>query len=663
MSTITHHIPVTTGQAHHMTLRLVQSYGAPAALSDYTVCGSILQDEETVPISTTGADASGILLTIPPLYPGSHSYNLHLKHKTSGTDYLFLQGNCDVSELIGADTLDNTAVEQITVALKDDLSGVIVTVQIDSETTAAAWEEIEAVARKTEGLQETISNLIPEARIEIAQATGIAKNDIATATATSLEAITQGATSAAETAVTTVTVESANIVQASKQDLDNYTLAEKQVLVSASNKGTQDIATAVTTGTGTINNAVATGKTSIDNYVAATQADFVRKSQANTWSGIQTFNANTLFNGQSITRTSVRANANELVTQAMAQMNAYVANANTWGYLQPANITDSGYTLSAFTGGTVRASAVGTGAVINTRGNTYVQDYPQRFYLYRIEYANNTCIHFGTSSINPSGIYQPHRPYMLDGNSSNKWTIAYFSIMGIGFNGNLFPVLLMYDIRTNELYYAEILLRTKGYKAFWVQTNSHTLYGEQKDVIYSGWVADTNRRKYRTEITTVGNGKANRVGGAVVYANSQGLNKDVTFRSYLAADTNKDLADYIDSLMDGILAGRPKTDFRILEADGSTAQPERQISPDGETVTYLVTAVKLWPEEVNGAYMCSLDPWITCSKGTNYINGTNTPVTITVSPNTTGAERQTWILAGLPDAPATIIKITQSAQS
>ncbi|OCA03369.1 hypothetical protein AC781_04600 [Akkermansia glycaniphila] len=291
-----------------MTLRLVQSYGAPAALSDYTVYGSILQDGETVPVSATGADASGILLTIPPLYPGSHPYNLHLKHNTSGTDYLFLQGNCDVSELIGPDTLDNTAVEQITVALKDDLSGVTVTVQIDSETTAAAWEEIEAVARKTEGLQETISNLIPEARIEIAQATGIAKNDIATATATSLESITQGATSAAETAVTTVTVESANIVQASKQDLDNYTLVEKQVLVAAANKGTQDIATAVTTGTGTINNAVATGKTSIDNYVAVTQADFVRKSQANIWSGVQTFNNNVVLNGTTtLTSTNIAA--------------------------------------------------------------------------------------------------------------------------------------------------------------------------------------------------------------------------------------------------------------------------------------------------------------------------------------------------------------------
>ncbi|MBT9450584.1 hypothetical protein ICN84_10945 [Akkermansia glycaniphila] len=328
MSPITHHIPVTTGQAHHMTLRLVQSYGAPAALSDYTVYGSILQDGETVPVSATGEDASGILLTIPPLYPGSHSYNLHLKHKTSGTDYLFLQGNCDVSELIGPDTLDNTAVEQITVALKDDLSGVTVTVQIDSETTAAAWEEIEAVARKTEGLQETISNLIPEARIEIAQATGIAKNDIATATATSLSSITQGATSAAETAVTTVTVESANIVQASKQDLDNYTLAEKQVLVSAANKGTQDIATAVTTGTGTINNAVATGKTSIDNYVAATQADFVRKSQANNWSGIQTFNSNVLFNGD-VSLTASNLGLQTPVTSQYGAIIPYMSNSKS----------------------------------------------------------------------------------------------------------------------------------------------------------------------------------------------------------------------------------------------------------------------------------------------------------------------------------------------
>ena len=113
-----------------MTLRLVQSYGAPAALADYTVYGSILQDGETVPISATGSDASGILLTIPPLYPGSHPYNLHLKHKTSGTDYLFLQGNCDVSELIGPDTLDNTAAEQITVTLKDDLSDISATLQL-----------------------------------------------------------------------------------------------------------------------------------------------------------------------------------------------------------------------------------------------------------------------------------------------------------------------------------------------------------------------------------------------------------------------------------------------------------------------------------------------------------------------------------------------------
>lgn len=683
MPPITHHIPVTTGQAHHMTLRLVQSYGAPVALSDYTVYGSILQDGETIPVSVTGTDSSGILLTIPPLYPGSHLYNLHLKHNASGTDYLFLQGNCDTSELIEADPMDNRAVEQITVAMKDDLSGVTVTMQIDSETTAAAWEEIEAVARKTEGLQENISNLIPEARIEIAQATNMGKNDIAATTQTAIANITTSASETAETTISSINTASATIMETAKQDMTSFTVARQQDLETTAASGQQAISTAVTTGTGTINaavttgtgtinTAVANGKTSIDNYVAATQADFVRKSQANIWSGIQTFNAPVAINGTA-TKTTLNISGNELATQTTASLTSWVISLQIGRFFSTAPATPEYCAALSFVGGTVAAPAATNTDVRITAG--FNQDTPNTVASWRIEYGPGTAIHFGASSM-PAGTYQANRPYMLTSPDSGGvlWSAAQWVIVGKSYCGNALSYTLMYSPYTQDIYYAEINTPNDRVKLLMIQCTAHIYSAGDytlRETIYTGYhpssmTCDNTRSQ---SVETYRSGKRARVNGMRIYASSSGFGTIVSARNYIAPTQAYDFAtgDYIDGLMREQCVRAGVRTLSVTLEDGEDIDPDIVIPAEGSTITYLLTpacSASFDARNAGGAYMQSLDTWITTSLGaTAAVARQTTPVTVTVTPNLTGTTRQTWLLIGQPHTSATIIKITQPTQS
>ncbi len=231
MPAVTHNIPITTGQAHHMTLRLVQSYGAPVPAGEYAMEGTVLQDGISVPIAATQAAPTGILLTIPPLAPGNHPFTLTVKNKTSNVQFPILQGNCLVSELIDIDPLDNAAIEQITATLKEDLSDVTVTVQIAPDITASALNAVASASgiiadiRKTAELETakavaSIDRSATEATTHIQAAGTQAITNIdqvekracsavqATATAgqTSIQTAQATATTAIETAKTSATM-------------------------------------------------------------------------------------------------------------------------------------------------------------------------------------------------------------------------------------------------------------------------------------------------------------------------------------------------------------------------------------------------------------------------------------------------------------------------
>lgn len=240
MSIVTHHIPVTTGQPHHMTLRLVQSYGAPIPNGQYMIEGSILQDEMTVPISSTQSASSGILLTIPPLYPGNHPYSLQIKNKTTNATFPILQGNCLVSELIDTDTLDNTSIEQITVTLKEDLSDIIVTVQIAPDITAAALNAVAAASGIISDIRKTAELETNKAVAAINRSATEGKTLIQTARNEALDNINQTGTTACASVQKTAA--------AGQTAIQTAQAAATTAVDTAKNNALSSIASTVTTG-------------------------------------------------------------------------------------------------------------------------------------------------------------------------------------------------------------------------------------------------------------------------------------------------------------------------------------------------------------------------------------------------------------------------------
>lgn len=128
MQTITHFITLTTGNSHRIHFTLSKSHGAPAPLDDYTIIGIIQQDGIALPISVSQMDDTRTILTLPPLIPGEHPYNITLQHKKSGMTHTIVQGNCLASELAYSNDLQTQSIETITAILNDDFSDINVTI-------------------------------------------------------------------------------------------------------------------------------------------------------------------------------------------------------------------------------------------------------------------------------------------------------------------------------------------------------------------------------------------------------------------------------------------------------------------------------------------------------------------------------------------------------
>ena len=361
MSTVTHHIPITTGQAHHMTLRLVQSYGAPIPNGQYIIDGTVIQDEMVIPISATTSAAHSILLTIPPLAPGNHPYTLKLRNAETNVAYTILQGNCQVTELIDADTLGTAAIEQITATQKEDLVDFSVTVQIAPDITAAALNAVSAASGIINDIRKTAELETAKAVAAIGRKASEAIANVGQTGQTACSAVQSAATAgqnAIQTAQTTATTEIttannnalaaiSNSVETGKTTIDTAKNAAISTITGATTSGKNEIQTAQEKATA----AIATAK----NEALQAIADAVETGQAQFDASINAILANPDLIARLKTACGIPALETAIAGKVDAStLNAYIPYANLGRALTKASDGKVDVDLSNYSGTTVK---------------------------------------------------------------------------------------------------------------------------------------------------------------------------------------------------------------------------------------------------------------------------------------------------------------------
>ena len=348
MAATKHYIETVAGVTRHMVLRLANQDGTPATAADYAIYGAARQGDRIHPFGAAPMDPSSVRLSIPPLEASNYTYDLFAKHTATGIEHALLCGSIRVADRVASMPPADQGGEHIEAAISSDLTDITVTVQIVPVITAATWEAIEASIATADTLLEQASSLLPEARQEIATATGTAKQDItahaASATAAAKQEINQTAGQAAADTADIIAASGEAATSAVRQEASSATsaaltaisTAEATVIAQATNDGINAIGQSITAGTGTISEATASGKSSIDTYIATIQADIPLKSQANSWTGVQTINAPLVINGSATTTyTPISSGAPVQQADALASLGASLYAAGAYGPMIP----------------------------------------------------------------------------------------------------------------------------------------------------------------------------------------------------------------------------------------------------------------------------------------------------------------------------------------
>ncbi|MBT9450789.1 hypothetical protein ICN84_11995 [Akkermansia glycaniphila] len=343
-----------------MTLRLVQSYGAPIPNEQYIIDGTVIQDEMVIPISATTSAAHSILLTIPPLAPGNHPYTLKLRNVETNTAYTILQGNCQVTELIDADTLDTAAIEQITATQKEDLVDFSVTVQIAPDITAAALNAVSAASGIINDIRKTAELETAKAVAAIGSKASEAIANVGQTGQTACSAVQSAATAgqnAIQTAQTTATTEITTAKNNALAAISNSVETGKTTIDTAKNAAVSTITGATTTGKNEIQTAQAKATAAIataKNEALQAIADAVETGQAQFDASINAILANPDLIARLKTACGIPALETAIAGKVDASdLNAYIPYAKLGRALTKASDGKVDVDLSNYSGTTV----------------------------------------------------------------------------------------------------------------------------------------------------------------------------------------------------------------------------------------------------------------------------------------------------------------------
>lgn len=286
-------VPLTAiaGQTCRLPLVVKNAEGTPIPLDAYDIYGAV---DDGSPVKTSMAVAliePGVAcLSIPPLQTGRYKYDVFMRHQATSTETRLLRGAITVQSRVASLPPAQSTSEQIDIVLSPEHTVLEISLSPVTIVSAADWKQIQEAADRAERAAGQAEATLPALEREIAAAR----------TAIEQEADQAARHAAAETAeliAATGAQSQADVREEASRATSAALTAISTAINQAVNNGINAIGQSITAGTGTISEATASGKSSIDTYVAATQADLARKSQANSWAGVNTFNAPLVANG------------------------------------------------------------------------------------------------------------------------------------------------------------------------------------------------------------------------------------------------------------------------------------------------------------------------------------------------------------------------------
>lgn len=392
---------------------------------------------------------------------------------------------------------------------------------------------------------------------------------------------------------------------------------------------------------------------------------------SNTFTGDNTHTGTETFNGPVTFNPSPLVSGRDIATKAVASNES----ALIMGYFQMLDAANcfcsesikSMHNATAYVAANLRAPASDEeSAFYDTVWN---QDDRHKYYQFRIDFAEGTAIHFGTSGRCPDGSWQAARPYMI-GSQNNNWMKSLFCVVGKNYHANALPYMLLYQYKEQEVLYAEIMTANTYFKTFSVHCASYQYGTELKETIYSGISScgyDTpSLYLSRTEIITRGSTKNSRLGGCRIFSSAPGRGKEVNYRVYVAPVYNHDtvLADACAQSVVTLVGNHGLTrSCAVTYGDGSLLPDFVSLPAAGGEVELSVSAyMPVGTKEAGRAHVQPLDSWVISSLEGLFVECNATAnVTLTVAANETSEERKTWVLIGQSDSPAVVLKIIQEA--
>lgn len=308
---------------YDLLVTLKSDGGVPIAVSDYEIAGHIQRADAPLALDVVPVDADRVRVSFGPVEQGYYRYDLFIRYRGCHAESRLLYGRLTVAERFGdREESARNGGKELEVSVQR--SGQVIECRLMQVTivSAADWAAIQACADRSEAAAEEAERLLVQVGTETAKAVRTVQETAQQAGASATEEATAAiavVTEESKDALRHVVAEESASVrqslastataltgelhleeQASVQRISDHTSVQlaqaEDILATACRQGEATLSAAVTSGTGTILASVDAGKIAIDDYVASAQEDIARKSQANIWSGVNTFNAPVTFN-------------------------------------------------------------------------------------------------------------------------------------------------------------------------------------------------------------------------------------------------------------------------------------------------------------------------------------------------------------------------------
>lgn len=308
---------------YDLLVTLKSDAGIPLAVSDYEIAGHVQCAASPLALDVVSVDEDRVRVSFGPVEQGYYRYDLFIRYRGCHAESRLLYGRLTVAERFGdREECSRNGGDELEVVVQR--SGQVIECRLMQVTivSAADWAAIQACADRSEESAEEAERVLARVGSETAEAVRTVQEAAQQAGVSAAEkakaAIAAQAEESGDTIRQVAAEQGASVCQSlestaavligelrqteqeSVQRISDHTSVQlvqaEDMLATACQQGEATLSAAVTSGTGTIRAAADSGKVAIDDYVASTQADLSRKSQANIWSGVNTFNAPAVFN-------------------------------------------------------------------------------------------------------------------------------------------------------------------------------------------------------------------------------------------------------------------------------------------------------------------------------------------------------------------------------